>query len=427
MTELKETEALNSYEKSMELYKRALKVIPAGIPGHLGPVQSQFIPTSAYPLYAERAKNSYFWDLDGNKFIDYMCAYGPNVLGYNNDVVDQAAREQYDMGNCMALPGKKQVEFAELLVDTIEMADWAFFMKNGGDATGFARMIAHAATGRDMAIMVEGGYHGVAPWTQPLTHAGVTEGDVGNNLIVPWNDVAAVERLVKQYPGRIASFMATPYDHRVFTDNTLPEEGYWQKIRKICTDNGIVLIIDDVRCGFRLDLGGSAKYFGFKPDLTCYCKALANGYPISAVVGVDSLKDSAAKVFYTGSYWSSAAPMAAGVACINELKRLDGANLMMAMGKKLTEGLVKAASAVDLNLQISGIPSMFYMRLTNDNSLMMQQEFTSECARRGVFFTSHHNHFINCSLTDDDINDTVNVAADAFSIVAKNNPGKLNK
>ncbi len=417
---------LDRYKKNMELFSRALKVLPTGIPGHLGPVQSQFIPTSAYPLYAERVKDSYFWDVDGNKFIDYMCAYGPNVLGYNNDVVDAAAKEQYERGNCMALPGKVQVEFAELLVDTIEAADWAFFMKNGGDGTGFARMVAHAATGREKVITVEGGYHGVAPWTQPITHPGVTQGDVQNNLVVPWNDIPAVERLIQEHPNNIAAFMATPYDHRVFADNQLPAQGYWQAIRKLCDKHGIVLIIDDVRCGFRLDMGGSAKYFGFKPDLTCYCKALANGYPISTVVGRDSLREAASKVFYTGSYWSSAAPMAAGIACIQELKRLNGPQLMIEKGTKLTQGLVAAAADAQLDLRISGIPSMFYMRLTNDDSLMMQQEFCAACAERGVFFTSHHNHFINCSLTDEDINKTVEVAAEAFRIVAGNNPDRLN-
>ncbi len=417
---------LYTYTKSMELFNRALKVLPTGIPGHLGPVQSQFIPTSAYPLYAERVKDSYFWDLDDNKFIDYMCAYGPNVLGYNNDVVDAAAQAQYAKGNCMALPGKIQVEFAELLVDTIEAADWAFFMKNGGDATSFARMIAHAATGKEKVISVQGGYHGVAPWTQPLTHAGITSGDVQNNIVVPWNDIGAVEKAIAEHSGNVAAFIATPYDHRVFADNALPAEGYWQKIRKLCDLHNIVLIIDDVRCGFRLDMAGSAKYFGFKPDLTCYCKALANGYPVSALVGVDSLKDAAAKVFYTGSYWSSAAPMAAGIACINELKRLNGPQLMIEKGKKLTEGLVAAAANERITLKVSGVPSMFYMRITNDNSLMMQQEFCAECVQRGVFFTSHHNHFTNCSLTDDDIQRTIEIAAEAFQVVAKNNPDRLN-
>ncbi len=416
---------VHTYEKSMELFTRALKVLPTGIPGHLGPVQSQFIPTSAYPLYADRVKDSYFWDLDGNKFIDYMCAYGPNVLGYNNPVVDAAAQAQYTKGNCMALPGKIQVEFAELLTETIEAADWAFFMKNGGDATSFARMIAHGATGKEKVITVQGGYHGVAPWTQPITHHGITPADVQNNIVVPWNDVNAVEEAIAANPGNVAAFLATPYDHRIFADNELPKEGYWQKIRKLCDKHGIVLIIDDVRCGFRLDMGGSAKYFGFKPDLTCYCKALANGYPVSALVGVDSLKEAASKVFYTGSYWSSAAPMAAGIACIQELQRVDGPKIMIQKGEKLTKGLVEVAKREGINLKISGVPSMFYMRITNDNSLMMQQEFCAECAKRGVFFTSHHNHFINCSLTDEDITNTIAIAAEALQVVARNNPERL--
>ncbi len=418
---------INSYEKSMELFKRALKVIPTGIPGHQGPVESQFIPITSYPLYASKVKDSYFWDQDGNKFIDYMCAYGPNVLGYNNDVVDKAAMEQFKKGNCMALPSSKQVELAELLCDTIEMADWAFFMKNGGDATSYAKMVAHTATGRDKVIVVEGGYHGVAPWTQPLTHPGIRKSDVMNNIVVPWNDVEAVEKVIAENPGEIASFIATPYFHSVFVDNEMPEEGYWQKIRKICDDNGIILIIDDVRCGFRLDMAGSAKYFGFKPDLACYCKALANGYNISAVVGSEKMKEAASKMFYTGSYWTSSVPMAAAIACINELKRLDAPNLMIEKGKKLTEGMVKIAKAEGIDLKISGIPSMFYMRIANDNTLLMHQEFCSECAKRGVFFASHHNHFINCSLTDKDIEDTLVVVAEAMKIVAKNNPDKLNK
>ena len=415
------------YKKSQELFKRAVKVLPTGIPGHLGPIQSQFIPVEAFPFYADKVKDSYFWDLDGNKFIDYMCAYGPNVLGYNNEIVEAAALEQAKKGNCMALPAKIQVELAELLVDTIEMADWAFFMKNGGDSTTFAMMVAKAATGRKKSILVKGGYHGVAPWTQHTGHAGIIPEDVCNNFHVEWNDYEAVEKLVKENPGQIAAFMATPYDHRVFNDNSLPAKGYWQKIQKLCNDSGIVLIIDDVRCGFRLDNAGSAKYFGFEPDLACYCKAIANGYNISTLVGKDSLREAASKVFYTGSYWSSAVPMAAAVACISELKRINGAKIMIEKGIKLTKGLVDAGKKHGIDLKITGVPSMFYMRITNDDSLMMMQDFCAECTRRGVFFVSHHNHFINCSLTDDDIKKSIEVADEAFSIVAKNNPGKLIK
>ncbi len=404
---------------SRELFNRALKVIPTGIPGHQGPVESQFIPVRAYPFYVDRAQDSYFWDLDGNRYIDYMCAYGPNVLGYNNRVVDAAVDEQRRRGDCMALPSARQVELAELLVDTIEIADWAFFAKNGGDVTQLAMMTSRAATGRKKIVLVRGGYHGVAPWTQKVGKPGITPEDVANNLYVDWNNFEQLEGLVRDNPGQIAMFMATPYHHPVFMDNELPADGYWQKVQKLCNDNGIVLVVDDIRCGFRLSLAGSANYFGFRPDMACYCKAIANGQSISALVGTNALRNAVSDVFYTGSYWASSAAMAGGIATLNELRRLDGANLMLAKGKKLTDGLVAAAADAGLTLKVSGVPSMFYMRITNDDSLAMQQEFCAETAMRGVFFVSHHNHFINCSLTDADIAKTIEIAAEAFKVVAE--------
>lgn len=406
-------------DASRQLFSRALKVIPTGIPGHQGPVESQFIPVSSYPFYVDRAQDSYFWDLDGNRYIDYMCAYGPNVLGYNNRVVDAAVDEQRRRGDCMALPSARQVELAELLVETIEIADWAYFAKNGGDVTQLAMMVSRAATGRKKIVLVRGGYHGVAPWTQKIGKAGITPEDVANNLYVDWNNFEQFEALVRDNPGQIAMFMATPYHHPVFQDNELPAEGYWQKIQNLCNEKGIVLVVDDIRAGFRLSLAGSANYFGFKPDMACYCKAIANGQSISALVGTNALRGAVSDVFYTGSYWASSAAMAGAIATINELKRLDGANLMLAKGRRLTDGMVAAAADVGLNLKVSGVPSMFYMRITNDDSLQMSQEFCAETAMRGVFFVSHHNHFINCSLTDADIEQTIQISHEAFEVVSE--------
>ena len=410
------------FPKGRALFQRALKVIPTGIPGHLGPVESQFIPVDAYPFYAERAAGTRFWDVDGNEFIDYMCAYGPNVLGYNHPVVEKAVARQAQLGNCMALPSARQVELAELLVDTITIADWAVFMKNGNDATNLAIMTARAATGRKKVVLVKGGYHGVAPWTQKAGKPGITSEDVANNLYVEWNRIDQLRRLIEEYADEIACFMATPYHHPVFQDNELPEPGYWAEVEHLCRTNGIVLAIDDVRAGFRLALGGSADHFGFTPDLACYCKAIANGYNISALVGRDDLRSAVSDVFFTGSYWSSAVPMAAAIATITELKRIDGPALMHKHGTLLTDGLRAAARDAGLDLRVTGMPAMFYMRITNDDSLMMTQEFTAECARRGVFFTSHHNHFVNCSVGEADIATTVEIAHDAFRTVAAAHP-----
>lgn len=411
-----------TYKKSKELFEKALNVIPTGIHGHLGPTSSCFIPVSAYPCFASSAKGAYIWDVDGNRFIDYMCAYGPNILGYNHEDVEAAVEKQMKVGNCTTTPFPVMIDMAELLVDTVEMADWAFFAKNGGDVTNFALMAAKAATGRKKTILVKGGYHGVAPWTQKLGYPGIVEEDVSNNIYVKWNDYDEVEKIVKEHPGEIACFMATPYHHPIFVDNELPKNDYWQKIRKLCTDNGIVLAIDDVRCGFRLDLKGSDHYFGFKADLVCFCKALGNGWNFSALCGTDALKDAVSSVMYTGSYWLSAVPFAAGIACINKLKKINAPKIMKEKGKKLTDGLVDIGKSYGFDLVVTGEPSMWYMRIANDDSLMLHQEWVAECVKRGAFFTNHHNLFMNCAITDEDIKMTHEIADEAFKVVKARHP-----
>ena len=403
------------YNKSRALFERAAQVIPGGVYGHQGPANGCFIPTEAFPFFSERAEGTYFWDVDGNRFIDYMCAYGPNILGYGDKDVDDAGIEQLRIGNCVTAPSAKLVEFAEVMVDTVAMADWAFFMKNGGDATSFALMVARAATGRKKVILVRGNYHGVAPWAQGVGCGGVIPDDLANILYVDWNHPEQVEALIKEHPGEIACFLSTPYWHGNFAENEMPAEGYWQQIRKLCTDNGIVLAIDDVRCGFRLDLAGSDHYFGFKADLICFCKAIANGWSVSALCGTEALKGAATDVFYTGSYWMSAAHFAAGIACIAKMKKLGGPQVLMDYGKKLTDGLIALAKSHGYTLIASGAPSMFYMRLADDPSLVLHQRWIAECVKRGIYFTNHHNHFVNYALTDEDLRHTLEVADEAFN------------
>ena len=408
---------LNTYDKSREAFARAEKVIPSGIYGHLGPAEGCFVPVEAFPFYASRASGSYLWDLDGNRFRDYMCAYGPNVLGYNDPDVDEAARAQRELGDCTTLPSTKMIEFAELLVDTVASADWAFFAKNGNDVTTLAIMASRAHTHRKKIEFFKGYYHGVSPWTQKIDYAGVIEEDVVNNIYVPWNDIEELERVFHENRGEIAAVISQPYMHGNFMDNELPKDGFWQKVRKLCTDNGTVLVVDDVRAGFRLDIAGSDHYFGFEADLICFCKALANGYNVSALCGKDFIKNTVSGMTYTGSYWMSAVPFAAGIACINKMKKLDCPRILIEKGKKLTDGLVAAGKEYGFDLRATGVPSLFYLRIADDPTLILHQEWIAECVKRGVFLTNHHNHFINASLTDEDIKETIDVAREAFSVI----------
>lgn len=407
------------YPKSREAFARAFKVIPSGIYGHQGPAEGCYIPREAFPLFSSRAKGSHFWDLDGNDYIDYMCGYGPNVLGYCDEDVDAAALEQLKKENCVTIPSSIMVDFAELLVDTVASADWAFFAKNGNDVTSLAVLTARAATRRKKIAFFNGYYHGISPWTQKLDYPGVLEEDVINNLYIDFNDFPALEKLFIDHKGEIAGLISQPYMHSNFRDNFYPSEGYWQKVRKLCNDHGVVLIIDDVRAGFRLDMAGSDHYFGFKADLICFCKALANGYNVSALCGRDSLKDAVSSLTFTGSYWMSAVPFAAGIATINKLKALNAPRLFEELGTKLLDGFKAAAENNGFHLVVSGAPSLFYLRLADDNSLMLHQRWVAECVKRGIFLTSHHNHFINAALTMDDISRSVDIAEDAFNTLRK--------
>ena len=406
-----------TYPNSQSQFLRATKVIPSGVYGHLGPAEGCFIPVEAYPLFGERAQGTYVWDIDGHRFIDYMCAYGPNILGYNDPDVDEAARKQREKGDCMTSPSTVMIDFAELLVDTVSSADWAFFAKNGNDVTSLAVMAARAYTHRKKIVFFKGYYHGVSPWTQKIDYPGILEEDVMNNIYLPWNDTQALEKAFMEHRGEIAAVIGQPYMHGNFMDNQLPGNGFWQKVRKLCDDNNSLLIVDDVRAGFRLDLKGSDHFFGFKADLICFCKALANGYNVSALCGRDFLKNTISSLSYTGSYWLSAVPFAAGIACIEKMKKLDCPKILQEKGAKLRTELMKAAVEAGFDLRVTGVPSLFYLRLADDDSLMLHQKWIAECVRRGVFFTSHHNHFINAALTNADIAETVEIAKEAFDAV----------
>ncbi|MBQ8389085.1 MAG: aminotransferase class III-fold pyridoxal phosphate-dependent enzyme [Clostridia bacterium] len=408
---------INTYDKSREAFARAMKVIPSGIYGHQGPAEGCYTPVEAFPFFSSRAQGTYLWDLDGNRFIDYMCAYGPNILGYHDPDVDAAAAEQRAIADCTTLPSTKMIEFAELLVDTVACADWAFFAKNGNDVTTLAVMAARAYTHRKKIVFFRGYYHGVAPWTQKIDYPGVIEEDVMHNIYVNWNDIEALKQVFHENRGQIAAVIGQPYMHGNFMDNELPAKGFWQAVRKLCTDNGTVLVIDDVRAGFRLDLAGSDHYFGFEADLICFCKALANGYNVSALCGKEFLKNTVSGMSYTGSYWLSAVPFAAGIACINKMRAMDLPKLLIEKGTRLKDGLVAAAEKYGFDLRVTGVPSLFYLRIADDPTLMLHQEWVAECVKRGVFFTNHHNHFINAALTDEDIKETVEIADEAFSVV----------
>ena len=411
------------YSKSFELYDRAEKVIPCGIYGHLGVGRSRLNPMGCYPLFSERAEGTYIWDVDGNRFIDYACAYGPNVLGYQDPDVEAAALAQQKKGNCTTVVSPVMIECAEELVKTVNCADWAFFAKNGGDVTTLAVMAARHATGRKKIVMMKGSYHGVAQWCQTPGTPGVLDEEISNNLYAVFNDYDGLKNLVEQYDGQVAGIISMPYHHVSHYDNVLPDPDYWKKVRKLCDEKGICLIIDDVRAGFRMDLAGSDHYFGIRADMLCLGKAIANGWNMSALVGVKKLKPVVEEMNYTGSYWLSAVPFAASVAALRKMRQLNAAEKMQEIGRKLTRGLQDVAAANHTVLSSTGLPSLFKIILRDpDGSLIPHQEWIGEMVRRGVYISHFHNMFTNVMITDQDLQYTFDVADEALKITVRDHP-----
>ncbi len=406
----KSNAAMTTYDvaTSDAMYDRAKAVIPGGIFGHYG-----FSVRKSGPKFFSKARGAHFWDIDGNEYIDYMCAYGPMILGYRHGVVDEAARKQLQRGNTVSLASPVMVELAETLVDLVSAADWALFSKNGGDSTALAVMIARAATGRRKIVKVTEGYHGVAPWMQG-GRPGTIPADAENVLEVAWNDAGALQKLIDRHPGDIAAFISAPYDHPVFRDNELPADGYWRQIESLCRKNGVVLIVDDVRAGFRINLAGSNVEYGFSPDLICFGKAIANGYPLAALTGTDALKQAAQEVYFTGTQFFNAAPMAAARATLQELQKADAARVVTNFGSALSKGLAAVAAAHGYELVTSGVHSMPYYRLANVGR-KTHFAWVDECVKRGVYLLGYHNLFVSTAHTEADLQRTCALADDAFA------------
>ena len=402
-----------SYPESMTLFNRAERVIPGGIYGHMSPAAA--LPLEL-PYFAQRAKGCRYWDVDGNEFIDYMCAYGPIVLGYNHPEVEEAAQRQAKDGNCFNHPAPVMVELAEKLVSLVDFADWTVFGKNGSDMTTWATLVAREYTQRKKILRIQGSYHGAHAWCTP-GHGGLIEEDRMNVHTFEWNDLEDFQWVMKKFRNQVACVIVTPFHHPAFGDSELPGVDFLQEIEKSCRKEGIVLILDDIRAGFRLHLGGSHRFFNFEPDIICFSKAMGNGYPISAALGRKELNVAASNVFLTGSFWNSAVPMAASLACIKILERENLIDHMRDMGDMLTQELHRLAEKHGLLISVSGPSTVPFMSFANEKNFFRSQCFSAECARRGVFFHPHHNWFICAAHEEKDIRQTLGIADQAFSVV----------
>jgi glutamate-1-semialdehyde 2,1-aminomutase len=395
------------------LMRRAVSVIPGGLWGH----QNRRFLTPDHPAFVASSGGAYLTDIDGREFVDLMCAWGPMILGYRNAVVDAAAQAQAALGDTQNGPAPILVELAETLVDTIDHADWAILAKNGTDATTACVTIARAQTGRDVVLLARGCYHGAAPWCSP-DPAGVLASDRAAIDYFDYNDQASFVEAARRAGDRLAGVVITPFKHieGLANEDVVPE--FARLVRRTCDAAGAVLVLDDVRCGFRLHVGGSWEPLGIRPDLSAWSKALANGYPIAAVLGADGLRSAAENVFLTGSFWTSAVPMAAALKTIEVLRTTSAFERMVAAGDRFAAGIRgQIAELQNVSAAYTGPVTMPYVVFADDADHERISQFAVVCLRHGLYLHPKHNWFLSAAHDDDAIDRALSATAYAFAEV----------
>jgi glutamate-1-semialdehyde 2,1-aminomutase len=406
------TKLINSVDHALRA--RASQVIPGGIWGHMS---TRYLG-EAYPQFFERAEGCRLWDVDGNEYVDLMCSWGPAILGHHHPEVEAAARRQRERGDCMNGPAEVLVDLAELMVETVPHADWVMFQKNGTDATTACVTIARAGTGRRKVLVARGSYHGAVPWCTPSL-AGVTAEDRAHLIHFDYNDVATLEAAVDQAGADLAAIIVTAFRHDIARDQEMPTADFARRARELCDLQDAALIIDDVRAGFRIDLGGSWEPLGIRPDLSAWSKAIANGHSLAAVTGNDRFREAATKIYVTGSFWYGAASMAAALATIGTLRATDAIAHMRQMGQRLRTGMDERAARFGLKLRQTGPVQMPMILFDEDPAFEKAAVFCTSALRHGAYFHPKHNMFLSAAHRPQDIDQALAAAEAGFAAVAE--------
>jgi len=396
------------------LRERAARVIPGGLWGHM---RVQGLP-AGYPQFFTRAEGCRLWDADGREFIDFMCSWGPVVLGHHDAEVEAAADAQSRLGDTMNGPAPVLVELAEHLTSIVAHADWTLFAKNGSDATTICVTTARAATGRRKLLVARGAYHGAAPWCTP-NPVGVTAEDRVHLVPYRYNDSASLEQAAQQCDGDLAGVLASAFRNDYGVDQELPTREFAQAMRALCDRTGAALILDEVRAGGRLDLAGSWEHLGVRPDLAAWSKAIANGHALAAVTGNDRFRSAAASIFVTGSFWCGAVAMAAALATLRKLQAVDGIAHMRAMGQRLRAGLARQAAAHGFGIRQSGPPQMPMLLFDNDPDAALGSAFCALALEQGVYLHPKHNMFLSVAHRPQDIDQALDATDRAFAALAR--------
>jgi len=409
-----------------------------------GGVQGEGRRAQPFPLYLNRAQGSRIWDVDGNEYIDYHCAFGAVLLGHNAEAVRAAILATLeDHGIAFAAAHPLEVLLAERIAEIVPSAEMSIFPCTGSEATYHALRLARAATGRSKILKLEGHYHGWHDYVAWSVHfdPAVTEvesvpGSLGmaegqSAVIARYNDIESIQRAFSEHADDLAAFILEP----IFFNGgvVLPDEGFLETCRQLCDEAGVLLIFDEIISGFRLGLGGAQTMLGVRPDLTTLGKAVANGLPISAVTGNTQLMSQyapAGGVLFAGTFAGHVLNVAAALACIDALSAPSFYEHLELLGQRLEDGIQAAIDESGADAQFARLGSVWAIYLNRqrirsyrdiaqfakDKDDRAQDEFRKWMLQHGVYIHPHYmlRGYLTAAHTEEDIARTVEAASAYF-------------
>jgi glutamate-1-semialdehyde 2,1-aminomutase len=421
--------------KSSELFWRAQAHIPSGVNS---PVRA-FRNVGGRPFFIERAEGPKIWDVDGNQYIDYVASWGPAILGHAPKVVVDAVREAATRGVSFGISNPQEVEMAELICKWMPSVEKVRMVNSGTEATMSCIRLARGFTGRDKIIKFDGCYHGhvdallVKTGSGALTHgqpdsAGVPQAFVDLTISLPFNNADLVRKAFYENKETIAAIILEPIPANAGL--YFPRDDFLSIVREECTKNGALLIFDEVMTGFRVARGGAQEIYGIRPDLTALGKVIGGGLPVGAFGGRAEIMDYLSPegpVYQAGTLSGNPLAMAAGLAQLRELERIDGWNVLEKLGaqfeKLVRDTILAAKSDVTLN-RIGSMFCLFFaqgpivdLASAQRSDLKVFTKYFYACLERGVYFapSQFETGFISTAHTAEDIEGTVGVMRGALA------------
>ncbi|MCG8514662.1 MAG: aminotransferase class III-fold pyridoxal phosphate-dependent enzyme [Halanaerobiales bacterium] len=404
--------------KSEQEYARGKKLTPGAVLGIRRPYN--FVE-GEYPVYFEEGKGSRIIDLDGNEYIDYLCAYGPIILGYREEEVDEAViRQIREQGFCFSLTQSIQNRLAEELVEIIPCAEMVVFLKTGSAAATLGVRLARGYTGRTKLIRC--GYHGWHDWCVEVK-GGIPKKLYEDVYEFEYNDLAGLAELLEEHGDDTAAIIITPIGHPLGNKIETPAPGFLEGVKELAAQYGSVLIFDEIRTGFRVALGGAQEYYQVIPDLALYGKAMANGYPVAAVTGkAEIMKEAERNVFVSSTYFPNSIPFAAALKTIEIIRKQNVLADIWEKGEKFMQDLIDLTVKYDVGAEVSGIAPMPYITFKRDQKKEYKEkrtDFYTQLIRRRVFMQPYHHGYICYRHTEADLAYTINAIKESLAYLAE--------